>query len=615
MSRPATVRESLPGLWQMARYFWPQVRQYRLLLTASFFTLFAEVFLRLLEPWPLKFVFDRLVPNSATDTFLPGLNFFEQIDTPRLLIGSAAILVVVSTLRALAAYHNVVGFAQVGNRVLTKLRARLYRHVQYLSLSFHSRARTGDLVLRVVQDVGLLQDVAVRAFLPLFGKVLLLLGMIALMFFLNWRLALISLCVLPLFWLRTIRLSRRIQDVARKQRQQQGIMAATAAESIHGIRTVQAMSLEGTFAKVFSAENEKILKEEIRVKKLSARLERSVDVLVALATALVLWYGGTLVLRAEISAGDLVIFLAYLKYAYRPVQDFAKYAGRLAKASAASHRVMELLDRVPDVRDLPNATPAPAFQGNVFFEQVSFAYEHSRRLFQNLSFQIRSGQHVALVGPSGGGKSTLLSLILRLYDPQAGCVRIDGRDIREFTLESLRSQISVVLQDNLLFAATVHDNIAGGVANATREDVEAAARLANAHDFIRNLPEGYESLLGERGVTLSHGQRQRLAIARAALRKAPLLILDEPTTGLDKDNEQAVLAALQRLYQHRTIFLITHDIAQVLDADLILYLEDGEIVERGTHSELLRAGGRYAALLQMQRTSGQPAKPEHVVTR
>lgn len=612
MSRPATVRESLPGLWQMARYFWPQVRQYRLLLTASFFTLFAEVFLRLLEPWPLKFIFDRLVPNSATDTFVPGLKFLERIDTPRLLIISAAILVVVSTLRALAAYHNVVGFAQVGNRVLTKLRARLYRHVQYLSLSFHSRARTGDLVLRVVQDVGLLQDVAVRAFLPLFGKVLLLLGMIALMFFLNWRLALVSLCVLPLFWLRTIRLSRRIQDVARKQRQQQGIMAATAAESIHGIRTVQAMSLEGTFAKVFSAENEKILKEEIRVKKLSARLERSVDVLVALATALVLWYGGTLVLRAEISAGDLVIFLAYLKYAYRPVQDFAKYAGRLAKASAASHRVMELLDRVPDVRDLPNATPAPAFQGNVSFEQVSFAYEHSRRLFQNLSFQIHSGQHVALVGPSGGGKSTLLSLILRLYDPQAGYVRIDGRDIREFTLESLRSQISVVLQDNLLFAATVHDNIAGGVANATREDVEAAARLANAHDFIRNLPEGYESLLGERGVTLSHGQRQRLAIARAALRKAPLLILDEPTTGLDKDNEQAVLAALQRLYQHRTTFLITHDIAQVLDADLILYLEDGEIVERGTHSELLRAGGRYAALLQMQRT---PAKPEHVVTR
>src|SRR5262245_20764408 len=342
MSRPRTLRESLPGLWRMARYFWPQLRQYRLLLAGSFLALFAEIALRLLEPWPLKFVFDRLSPNAAGSFLSRGPAFFEAMDTSRLLIVSAVLLVAVSALRAVAAYHNVVGFARIGNRVLTKLRARLYRHVQYLSLSFHSRARTGDLVLRVVQDIGLLQDVAVRAFLPFFGKVLLLIGMMVLMFVMNWRLALVSVSVLPLFWLRTVRLSRRIQDVAQKQRQQQGIMAATAAESIHGIRTVQALSLEGTFERVFSAENEKILKAEIRSKRLSAQLERSVDVLVAIATALVLWHGGKLVLRAEISAGDLLVFLAYLKYAYRPVQDFAKYAGRLAKASAASHRVMEL---------------------------------------------------------------------------------------------------------------------------------------------------------------------------------------------------------------------------------------------------------------------------------
>lgn len=592
MARPKTLRASLPNLWQMARYFWPQVRQYRLLLAGSFFALFAEVLLRLIEPWPLKFVFDRLVPTPATETLLPGSGLLEPLDTPRLLIVSAIIFVVVSTLRAIASYHNVVGFAQVGNRVLTKLRARLYRHVQYLSLSFHSRARTGDLVLRVVQDVGLLQDVAVRAFLPLFGKILLLVGMIGLMFFLNWRLALVSLSVLPLFWLRTIRLSRRIQDVAQKQREQQGIMAATAAESIHGIRTVQAMSLEGTFAKVFSAENEKILKEEIRAKKLSAKLERSVDVLVAVATALVLWYGGKLVVEGRVTAGDLVIFLAYLKYAYRPVQDFAKYAGRLAKASAASRRVLELLDRVPDVRDLPNAVPADAFRGHVRFEEVCFHYEHDRPLFENLNLEVTPGQHVALVGASGGGKSTLLSLLLRLYDPQKGRVLIDGRDVREFTLESLRAQISVVLQDNLLFAATVHDNIACGVAGATSEDVEAAARLANAHDFIVELSEGYETVLGERGVTLSHGQRQRIAIARAALRRAPILILDEPTTGLDKDNQQAVLAALQRLYRGRTSFLITHDIEQVMGADLILHLEEGRL-----KAEL------------------QTGKPEHVASR
>jgi len=598
MGRPQTLRQSVPALWRMARHFWPETRKHRTLIILSLLALAAEVILRLLEPWPLKFVFDRLIPAAPGKSALPPP--LQTTDVPTLLIWAAVSVVVITGLRAFAAYRSTIGFAQIGNRVLTKVRTRLYRHIQYLSLSFHTRARTGDLVVRVINDVGMLQDVAVTALLPTLAKVLLVGGMLALMFWMNWRLALVAISILPLFWLRTVSLTRRIREVAQKQREQQGAMAATAAESITAIRTVQALSLEGSFARAFSTENERILKEDVKGKRLSASLERSVDVLVAIATALVLWYGGTLVLRGQISAGDLVVFLAYLKYAYRPVQDFAKYSGRLAKASASADRVMELLERVPDVRDRPDAITAPALSGAIRLEAVHFAYEHGQELIRDIHLNIAAGQHVALVGPSGGGKSTLASLVLRLYDPTSGGVLLDGRDARDFTLDSLRNQISVVLQDNLLFAASVRENIAHGAPQATDDQIEAAARLANAHDFISALPGGYGAVVGERGVTLSHGQRQRIAIARAAIRQAPILILDEPATGLDKANERAVIEALEKLYLKRTTLLITHDIEHAMHADLILYMEAGRIVERGTHEELLRAGGRYAALYQLE---------------
>ena len=592
----------------MMRHFWPEVRKHRGLIAVSMLALVAEVAFRLLEPWPLKFVFDRLIPLASGAA--REWTWVRSLDTRALLMWAAGGLVAVTALRAVASYRSTVGFAQIGNRVLTKVRSRLYQHIQYLSLSFHTRARTGDLVVRVINDVGMLQDVAVTALLPTLAKVLLVAGMLGLMFWMNWRLALVAISILPLFWLRTVSLTRRIRAVAQKQRQQQGAMAATATESMTAIRTVQALSLEGSFSRAFSAENERMLKEDVKGKRLSASLERSVDVLVAIATALVLWYGGTLALRGSISAGDLVIFLAYLKYAYRPVQDFAKYSGRLAKASASADRVMELLERMPDVRDREDAAAAPTFRGDLKFESVHFSYEHGQELLREIDLQIDAGQHVALVGPSGGGKSTLVSLVLRLYDPVSGRVLVDGKDVREFKLDSVRNQLSVVLQDNLLFASSVRENIAHGAPSATDEEIEAAARLANAHEFITALPEGYASVLGERGVTLSHGQRQRIAIARAAIRRAPILILDEPTTGLDKANERAVIEALERLYKGRTTLLITHDLYHASHADVILFMEHGRIVERGTHSDLLVARGRYAALYELQ-TAGRGERHSH----
>ena len=598
MPKPTNLRESLPSLWRISKYFWPHARKYQGLMAASLFALFAEVGLRLIEPWPLKFVFDRILAHGKRDrlSFLPDV---AGVDPMIALTFAAVAVVAITGLRSIASYWQTIGFAQIGNRVLRKVRSQLYRHVQYLSLSFHTRARTGDLVVRVISDVGMLQDVAVTALIPTLAKVLIVSGMIGLMFYMNWQLALIAVAVFPLFWLRTVTLTHRIREVAQKQRRQEGAMAATAAESINAIKTVQALSLEEAFAQSFSSESERSLKEDVKGKRLSATLERSVDVIIAIATALVLWQGTRLVLRGGISPGDLLVFLAYLKSAYRPVQDFAKYTGRLAKATAAGERVIDLLERVPDVCDSPDAARASAFRGGVSFENVRFAYEPGHPALEGIEIETRPGQRVVIVGPSGSGKSTLVGLILRLYDPQQGRVLIDGQDVRRFTLESLRSQISVVLQDNILFAVTVRDNIACGAPGASFDQVREAARAANAHDFIMALPQGYETILGERGATLSHGQRQRVAIARAALRPAPILILDEPTTGLDKKNEQAVLEALDRLNQGRTTFLITHDLRHARVADLVLYHDSGRIVERGTHDALLRADGRYAALYRL----------------
>ena len=595
MSQPKPLQKSLPGLWRITRYFWPHLRQFRGLIAGSMLALVAEVGLRLLEPWPLKWVFDHIIGRKQNPK-QPLPAWLEGYDPTTLLTAAALAIIVITSLRSLAAYYETIGFAKLGNRALSKVRNQLYRHVQYLSLSFHTRAKTGDLVVRLIGDVGMLQDVAVTALLPMLAKFLIVIGMLSLMFFMHWQLGLVAVSVFPLFWLRTVTLGGRIRDVAKKQRQQEGQMAASVAESINAIRTVQALSLEESFSGAFSSTSDNSALSDVKGKRLSAALERSVDVLIAFATALVLWFGARLVMSREISAGDLLVFLAYLKSAYRPVQDFAKYTARLGKASAAGERVIDLLERVPDVRDMPGAVRAPAFAGNVTFENVSFSYETDRNLIQNVDLAVKAGQHVALVGPSGGGKTTLFSLILRLYDPVSGRVLIDGRDLRDFTLESVRGQISVVLQDNVLFAHSVHDNIACASPGATQEQVQAAAKLANADDFISALPKGYETVLGERGVTLSHGQRQRIAIARAAIRQAPILILDEPATGLDRKNERSVMDALEKLYASRTTFLITHDPHHAAGADLILYLEHGCIVERGTHEELMQLKGRYAAL-------------------
>ncbi|PSN18841.1 protein tyrosine phosphatase, partial [filamentous cyanobacterium CCP5] len=602
MNRTAPLNQAIPGIGRFVVYTWPTIRQDWPLLLVSSLTLLVDVGLRVLEPWPLKVIFDWVLIPAYSGR--PAPTHWMNLP-PSLLLPLAAIsIVAISSLRAFAAYWSTVSLAVIGSRVIGQVRDRLYRHLQQLSLGYHSQSRSGDLIIRVSSDASRLQEILLTAALPMAVSLLTLAGMVSVMAWINLRLTLLSLITFPLFGWTATRFSDRIRRVSQKQRKQEGAVAATAAESLAAIKLVQALSLETAFADLFSRQNRRSLEETVATKRLAAHLERTVDVLIALGTALVLWYGARLVIQNALSPGDVLVFMTYLKNAYKPVQNFAKYTGRLAKAAASGERILDVLEHIPEVQDRPQSFPAPIFRGSVGLENLRFAYEPGHDILKGISLTVPPGQQVAVVGPSGSGKSTLMSLLLRLYDPTAGRICIDGRDIRDYTLESLRPQISVVLQDSLLFAATVWENIAYGIAGVQEAEIEAAARLANAHDFIMALPQGYDTVVGERGSTLSGGQRQRVAIARAAIRRAPILILDEPTTGLDNASEQAVVEALQRLCQHRTTFLITHDRHLVTQADQILYLEQGQIREQGTHAELMARNSAYATLFRMQSVVG-----------
>ncbi len=588
----------LPGSLRILQKFWPQIRKQRVLIASSFLALLFETALKLLEPWPLKFIFDSIIVAEPNTAPLGIATAIKRIDPMMLLTLLALAIVAIATLRALATYLSTFGMAMAANVVMAEIRGHLYSHLQRLSLSFHNQFKSGDLITRITYDIDRIRSVTIKAALPLVTNCLTLVGMLGVMLWLHWELTLIAIATFPLFVLWSTPLINRIQGSTRRHRQSEGSMANTVAEAINTIKVVQALSLEEMTEETFSKLNNESLDEGTETEQLRGMLTRTVEILIASAMAFVIWRGSMLILNKTLTPGDLLVFISYYRTALDPMRQIAKQTGLIAKATVSGERVLDVLDMVPEIRDVRGALDAPPFRGAVRFENVSFGYESGSGILKNLDFEVQPGQHVALVGPSGSGKSTLVSLLLRLYDPLEGRILIDGHDLREYKLESLRRQISIVLQDSVLFAVSVKDNIAYGSLKASKQEIEAAARLANAHDFIMALPQGYKTVLSERGATLSGGQRQRIAIARAAIRNAPIVILDEPTTGLDKENERAVSEALERLTQGQTTFLISHNPRAVENADLILYIERGELLEQGTHGELMRLGGRYATLCQ-----------------
>ncbi|MCK6262122.1 ABC transporter ATP-binding protein/permease [Vibrio sp. ZSDE26] len=594
----------MPKLIQFLKYVWPYIKQKKWLVIGAFTGLLGQTVLRLLEPWPLKFIIDRLVSpefDSSSD-----LQFLASFSLPTYFAALAFALVIITMSRAFMTYVTTVLMALAGNHVIISLREKLFSHLQGLSTVYHQKQRSGDLVVRIISDMGLMKEVAVTAAVPLIGNSFIFFSIIGVMLWINWQLALISLSTLPFLWLVTLKKSKSIHNVARKNRQREGVMAAAASESINAIKSVQALALENRFSSIFSDANNKSLKEGVQGKRLAAGLQRSVEILLAISTALVLWMGSLQVIEQILTPGELLVFIYYLRRVFRPIRDFTKYTARLAKASAAAERILKVLEHPRDIENKPDAKPSPSFLGNIEFEEIQFSYLNDETTnLRNINLTIPEGKRVAIVGPSGSGKSTLIALLMRLYDPQQGRVLIDDVDIRRYTFQSVRHQISVVMQDTALFATSISNNISIGLDNSGQEQIIEAAKLADIHEFIESLPNGYDTDVGERGVTLSVGQRQRIAIARAALRKSPILILDEPTTGLDPQTEYSVNQSLMKLAQTCTTLLITHrkEIAQ--QCDHIVYLKHGEIIEQGSHEELMSFNSCYAQQFYQSTSHGK----------
>jgi ATP-binding cassette, subfamily B, bacterial len=585
--RPASKAPAVPSpLRRTLRCVRPHLRGHRLLMGGGFLALAADVLLRLLEPWPVKLVIDAVSRSLGAAIAKPGRPTMDASAESLLLCGGA--IVVISIARAIANYWSAVSFALVGSRVAAALRARTFRHVQGLSMRHHTRASSGDTVQRLVSDVGRLQDVAVTAGLPLLGNMVTLMAMTIVMLWLDPLLALVVFVTAAIFALLSRRSSGPITAAAGRSRKGEGALATTAGQTLGAMREVQAYGLEDTISSSFGNSNRAALGTGVVALRLAASLERRTDVLIGVATAVVLAGGGWRVLEHSITPGDLVVFLMYLKAGMKPLKDLAKQTGRIARATASGERVADLLEAETDVPEAPDARPLKSSNPDIEFEDVDAGHGEGTAVLHGIKLRIPAGEHLAILGPSGAGKSTLASLVLRMIDPTSGMVRVGGEDLRDLKIASVRSHVSILLQDSVLFGTTVRENIRFGRLDATDEEIETAAAVAQADGFIRALPNGYDTVLGEAAKDLSGGQRQRLAIARAVLRQAPIVILDEATAGLDPASRESILDALGVLTQGRTSITITHDAFAARSSDRVIWLEDGRIIEEGRPSELLQ---------------------------
>jgi len=553
----------------------------RTVLTAAA-ALIAFTAMRLLEPWPIKMVIDNiLLGRPQSERLSSVLQTVGADQIPFLYLLVAAILVIAFA-GGFFYYHLRILTARLGIQITAELRRDLFQHIQYLSLAFHDRRRTGDLLVRLTADIRLLRDACVSLPLDAMQALLIIVGMTVIMALMDWQLTLLALVLLPAIGLLIRRYHRPLKTAAREQRQREGELASIASEALGAIRAIQGLRREAHEIDRFSGSNKKTARSEVKAARYEAKMRWAADIVIALITAIVVLIATRRILANSLSPGDLIVFLAYLRAFMRPIRRVSGATRRVARATAAGERVLQILDAVPDVRDAPQATVAAAFSGQLTFEQVSFSYPKGQLVLSNIDLDVSPGERVAIVGQTGAGKSTLVSLIPRFIDPTEGQVCIDGQNIRDLTLESLRSQISFVFQDPVLFATTIAENIAYGKPDATIDEVREVARKAGIDGHISNLADGYDTIVGERGATLSGGQRQCVAIARAMIGGAPIVILDELTTGLDEVSADLVLNALNVLMQGRTVIIISHDRRVMAHADRMVTIENGRILDKKT---------------------------------
>ena len=590
-----------------AKRFWFSriLRSYWKTFAVALLAVLGETVADVLEPWPIKVTIDNVVQaKSLTGRWGAFVSGLFGDDRFAILYFALAAVVAVALVGAAGSYVEKYSTTSISQWVAHDLRRLLYQRIQRLSLAEHNEARVGDLLTHVTSDINAVQDFIDSALLGIIVNVLTLTGMAGVMLYVSWRFTLVSLLVVPVLGVAVYFYTPRIKKASRRVKKRESELLSGVAEVMTAIHVVQAFGREDYEDRRFDWESRQNVEAGLQARSIKARLSPTVDVIIALGTCLVLGYGARLAIAGRLSTGVLIVFLLYLGKMYKPLRDLSKMANTVSKAAVGYERIRELLAIESRVQDLPGARSAPPFMGDIELDRVSFKYDGGGLVLKDVSLHVAPGQIAAIVGPSGTGKTTIASLIPRFYDPLSGQVKIDGVDIREFTLKSLRDRVSFVLQDTMLFRATIWENIAYGRPDAPPEETVRAAKLANAHDFIMNMPLGYATLVGERGATLSGGERRRIAIARAIVRNTPILILDEPTSGLDAASEQAVIEALQRLMEGRTSIVIAHHLHSIRHADIIFVVKDSEIVEQGTHERLLMNQGLYARLYETQTTMG-----------
>jgi ATP-binding cassette subfamily B protein len=566
-----------------------------------------------LQPWPMKLVIDSVVGSVPPPGVLTRLAQLLSGTSPRVgllivLCLGQLLLALVTGLLTIASTYVLIA---VGLRMVFKLRCALFEKIQRLSLRFHDNTTVGDSLYRVAWDSYSIQAIFNTGLIPALTAILTLLGVGALLASRDWLVALVGLGVCVALALFVRKLDRPMTQSSMKVHERESEITTRVQEALTGIRAVQAFGREGFESQRFRDHAESSLRASLRLTVFQTASQTVVGLLLAAATALLVWVSAYRVLQGRLSTGDVVLTVAYIAMLFRPLEALANTAAYIQQAAAGARRVFSILDAVPDVADAPDAVELPArARAEVELRDVSFAYRAGEMVLQKVSLHIPPGMTLALVGPSGAGKTTLVSLLMRFYDPTSGSILLDGRDLRTIKINSLRRNVCLVLQEPVLFGSTIAENISYGLAGATQDQIESAAKAAGAHEFIMDLPRGYDTKISERGVSLSGGQRQRISIARAFLKDAPILIMDEPTSALDAETETNLLEALERLKRGRTTIIIAHRLSTIRGADHIIVLSNGRIVEKGTHQELLAAESLYAALHRMQFNTGP--KMEHV---
>jgi ATP-binding cassette, subfamily B, bacterial len=563
-----------------ARALSPFVRPFRRFLLLGGILAALEVIVDLARPWPLKWIVDDLQDGQATNTSIATA-----------CVALASIVVATSML----GYWSTRILSSSGLHMANDLRETVFAHLNRLSLAFHGENRVGDLAARVTGDVDRAQDMIVQSLAVLVPNLMLLTGMTTVMVVLDPAFAGLALALTPLLAVVVVRSTRGLRQAEKRARRAGGDVASATSETLTAMPLVQAYTLELNQEIAFSRLNERSLDAGLDAIRHQARFSPFVDVTAALSTIAVLWFGARRVEAGALTIGELLVFVSYVGSIYKPLKALSKLGRVTSKGTVATARIMDVLDEAPRIADLPSARPAPQLRGRIDFRNVSFSYGREPVL-DGIDLTIERGETVALVGPTGAGKSTIASLVPRLIDPTDGAVFVDGIDLRDITLATLRRQVSVVLQDCTLLHGTLRDNIALGRPWAPQSAIDRAARLALVDEFASRLPDGLDTMVGERGANLSGGQRQRIAIARAILRDAPILILDEPTSALDTESETAIVEALEQLPAGRTTLVIAHRLTTVRRADRIVVVEAGRITQDGTHEALIEIDGRYRQL-------------------